>query len=198
MEDKRSGAPGGSKAAKDSEEKLDAAREESDLDSDDEGDDDEPAVLRPVDEDEEIDRFRGRDDREDREDKEPEKGERREVERKKRFTNAEELMVEGLASRAKNANPRLRALLKGFIQVSLRGGNGAYNLDWREDEAKVFKGPATSPDCIIQLNEKDLIRIANGELNPQIAMLSDKVRVEGKSEFAVYFFNLIAGSGGRF
>lgn len=194
MNDKKTETAGGKKEDN-TEAKLKAARQGADDEADFEEEDDEPAVLRPVDEDEEIDRFRGRDDREE---KEPEREERREAERKRRFSNADELMGENLASRVKNANPRLRALLKGLIQVSLRGSSTAYHLDWRDDEPKVAKGAASSPDCLIQVNERDLIKIAHGELNPQIAMLSDKVKVEGRSEFAVYFFNLIAGTGRGF
>jgi hypothetical protein len=47
-------------------------------------------------------------------------------------------------------------------------------------------------DCTIQLSEHTLLRIAAGELNAQVAMISDKVKVRGTSGLAVYFFNLIA------
>ena len=47
-------------------------------------------------------------------------------------------------------------------------------------------------DCYISLNDRDVYRIYRGDLNPQIAMLSDKIEVGGKLSFAVYFFNLIA------
>jgi putative sterol carrier protein len=48
------------------------------------------------------------------------------------------------------------------------------------------------PDCILTLDSRSLQEIASGNLNPQLAMLAGKIRVEGKSNLAVYLFNLIA------
>jgi putative sterol carrier protein len=45
------------------------------------------------------------------------------------------------------------------------------------------------------MSEDHLKRIWQGELNPQIAMLSEKIRVEGRKAVAIYLFNLIAPPG---
>ncbi|MFM1847500.1 MAG: sterol transfer family, partial [Pseudomonadota bacterium] len=75
-----------------------------------------------------------------------------------------------------------------------------YGFDWRQDDLVVvplqgdLKGVGAA-DCSIRLSEDSLLRVASGDLNPQVGMLSDKIKVQGKVSFAVYFFNLVAPRG---
>ena len=80
--------------------------------------------------------------------------------------------------------------------VELTNGK-RFGLDWRQADLVVapLEGDLSghgAPDCTIRLSEDNLLRVASGDLNPQVGMLSDKIRVTGKVSFAVYFFNLIA------
>jgi putative sterol carrier protein len=59
----------------------------------------------------------------------------------------------------------------------------------RVEESKVS---SLAPDCVISIHEQVLLRIANGELNPQVTMLSDRLKIDGQAALGVYFFNLIA------
>jgi|GEM_PF-2311097 len=45
-------------------------------------------------------------------------------------------------------------------------------------------------DCTIEMTENHLEQILDGDLNPQVAMLSDKLRVDGQLSLAIYFFNI--------
>ncbi|RME62034.1 MAG: hypothetical protein D6780_00530, partial [Candidatus Dadabacteria bacterium] len=45
-------------------------------------------------------------------------------------------------------------------------------------------------ECLIEIESYWLEKIFSHQLNPQIAMLSEKILVEGKATLAVYFFNL--------
>jgi putative sterol carrier protein len=51
---------------------------------------------------------------------------------------------------------------------------------------------AAAVDSIISLTEQNLMAVRSGDLNPQVAMLADKIKVKGKIGPAVYLFNLIA------
>lgn len=117
-------------------------------------------------------------------------------ERRRAPANADELMLEELKARAQRAGPRLRECLLGTLLIELTNGK-KYGFDWRQGELVVAPlqgdlsgvGPA---DCTIRISEDHLMRVANGDLNPQVGMLSDKIKVIGKVSFAVYFFNLVA------
>ncbi|MCX6114147.1 MAG: SCP2 sterol-binding domain-containing protein [Proteobacteria bacterium] len=51
---------------------------------------------------------------------------------------------------------------------------------------------SSTVECIVSLNEQSLMAVRSGDLNPQVAMLSDKIRIKGKVGMAVYLFNLVA------
>ena len=82
--------------------------------------------------------------------------------------------------------------LKGNLMVVLSEG-AALVVSCAKDGIEVKKGDIKDKaDCRIKIRAVDFLSISNGDLNPQIAMLSEKISIEGKTEMAVYFFNLIA------
>lgn len=109
-----------------------------------------------------------------------------------RLRSAPDLLLEHILEKAHRAHPALRAELCGTIIISLDEGRQRYLVDWRNDPLKVAEAKEATADCVIHVKEEDLELIAQGNLNPQIAMLSDKIRIEGSPTFAMYFFNLIA------
>jgi putative sterol carrier protein len=111
--------------------------------------------------------------------------------RRGRPKNAEELVMQELPARASGAHDLLRSKLRGKIQLKVKGA-GNYHLDWSGNEFIVKKNNSSQADTTIEIEERDLMKITTGGLNPQIGMLSDKIQVSGNPEIAVYFFNLIA------
>lgn len=128
----------------------------------------------------------------DAEDEDQNRPQRERRERRKNFSNARELMTDELRLRAEESSERLRACLTGSIIVKLRERGEKYLFDWSSTQPRAEATDQTTGDCVITLSENNLLRIATGELNPQIGMLSDKISVEGKLSLAIYFFNLIA------
>ena len=106
-------------------------------------------------------------------------------------TSVTELLNEHLCQSAMAANPRLRANLMGTVMLSLSDSGEKYLFDWSGDTPSVALTDKGAADCCITLRGSDLLRISNGDLNPQIAMLSDKISVQGRASLAIYFFNLI-------
>jgi len=101
-----------------------------------------------------------------------------------------QLLLNAVNQNANRNNRRLRAQLTGRVQLNLRGSAECYLLAWRSEALRVEERRDAEAECTIELGSADLFDIARGELNPQIAMLSDKIRVSGESRMAIYFFNL--------
>lgn len=128
----------------------------------------------------------------DADDGEEERPYREPQERRRNFANARELMTDELRTRATQSSDRLRACLTGSIIVKLKERGEKYLFDWTGATPRVESTDQAEGDCVINVSEGNLLKIAAGELNPQIGMLSEKIQVQGKLSLAVYFFNLIA------
>lgn len=109
-----------------------------------------------------------------------------------RPTSAKDLILGHVPERTQYASPHLRVELTGTILIKLKNSTDKFLFDWRGEKAKTEQTQSDEADCTITISESDLMKIANGDLNPQVSMLSEKVKVAGKSSLAIYFFNLIA------
>lgn len=110
----------------------------------------------------------------------------------RRPTNAREVLTQFVPNRSERADDKLRSHLVGKIAISIEGPNEAYLFEWQSGRASVREESAPSAECAIKVSEANLMRVVAGELNPQVAMLSGKIQVEGNAEAAIYFFNLVA------
>ncbi len=114
------------------------------------------------------------------------------------FNTPQELLVATLPARAACVDQKLRSNLVGSVLVHLRDSGEKFLFDWSTEDIKSEKVTTVAtegegaPDCTIHLSGTNLMKIASGDLNPQVAMLSDKVKVEGVVGLGIYFFNLIA------
>ena len=77
---------------------------------------------------------------------------------------------------------------KTVLQVEDSG----YVVKSQQGKLEIYRDDEAEGDCFISLSEPDFIEIARGELNPQIAMVSEKIDVDGKADLAMYVFNLIS------
>jgi len=123
---------------------------------------------------------------------------------RKVIQNGRDVLCEELPNRATRAKIRLKPHLTCVIAVELTSSGEKFVFDWKGEEPKVSPaiggltlnaenpGEATLVDSIISLTEQNLMAVRSGDLNPQVAMLADKIRVKGKVGPAVYLFNLIA------
>ncbi len=112
-------------------------------------------------------------------------------------SSARQLLLEQVQERAQNANDKLKLHLAGSLLVEVLDKNEKYLLNWKDQlptVSELQKDGLQDCDCSLKIRESDLLRIANGELNPQVAMLSDKIQGRGKLGLAVYFFNLIVSN----
>ena len=119
-------------------------------------------------------------------------------------------MCDALPERAERAKVRLKPYVAGTIVFELINSGERFLFDWRGDLPQVSPvvretlvscdeslGVVVSPerlnvDAIISISEQNLMAVRSGDLNPQVGMLTDKIRVKGKIGPCVYIFNLIA------
>lgn len=123
---------------------------------------------------------------------------------RKVIQNGRDVLCEELPGRASRAKLRLKPHLTCALVVELVSSGEKFLFDWKGEEPKVtpLSGAvagstpeSTDPsavDSIISLTEQNLMAVRSGDLNPQVAMLADKIKVKGKIGPAVYLFNLIA------
>jgi hypothetical protein len=159
---------------------ADAEREPLDADSDDEDDDDE--------------------DEEDEQARAP----------RKQIQSGRDVVCEELPFRAERAATRIKPYLTTTIVFELTNSGERFLFDWRESAPKIsplarevvvscddgagveVTGQKVNVDTVIAVSEMNLMAIRAGNLNPQVGMLTDKIRVKGKVGPAVYVFNVIA------
>jgi putative sterol carrier protein len=123
---------------------------------------------------------------------------------KKAIQCARDVICEELPVRADRAKLRLRPQLTGAFVIEVSNTGERFLFDWRGSDPKVT--PVTGPveiataeqsdpskvDCIISISDQNMMAVRSGDLNPQVAMLADKIKVQGKMGPAVYLFNLVA------
>ena len=143
---------------------------------------------------------------------EPESEDEREQQRapRKAINNGRDVICEELPDRAQRAALRLKPYLTSTIIMELTNSGERFLFDWRGDAPTVSPiaretaistdealGAVVSPEKInaethVLLSESHLMSIRAGDLNPQVGMLTEKIKVRGKVSPAVYIFNLIA------
>ncbi len=123
---------------------------------------------------------------------------------RKVIQNGRDVLCEELPNRAARAKLRLKPHLTCVLGLELSSSGERFIFDWKGEEPTVAPaggpltfnaenpGEATLVDSIISLTEQNLMAVRSGDLNPQVAMLADKIKVKGKIGPAVYLFNLIA------
>lgn len=144
-------------------------------------------------------------DADEEDDKDPIEDEREAPVQKRSIRDARDVLMHELVTRAGQAKLRLKPYLSGTIGIEFSNSGEQFLLDWRGEDLTVCPAPqklsleatessvaSVRVDCFISLTEINLMAVRKGDLNPQVAMIADKIKVRGKVTPAVYLFNLIA------
>jgi SCP-2 sterol transfer family len=112
-------------------------------------------------------------------------------------------LLDALPDRMRKEGMTLTPHFVGGILLKFSDTQEQYRCEWGPDamtvtrsesrrEGEEHEGVKSELECVLETKTLHLLRIAQGDLNPQLAMLSGKIKVSGKIEPAVYFFNLVA------
>lgn len=112
-------------------------------------------------------------------------------------TALEKLFFVTVKRNAARRESKLRVHLPAPVVIRIAQSVDSFTIDWSKEEVHVAAGSCENPVCTIELTEEHLLDIAAGDLNPQVAMLSDKIQMVGNMEAAMYLFNLFAQRGRR-
>lgn len=100
---------------------------------------------------------------------------------------------------ASRMGSNLKALVAGKVLIELTDQSEGITLDCVTGESAVVTKKelgSTSFDCKLVVSTRHIADVLFGSLNSQVAMLSEKIRVEGQHSLAVYFFNIFDRDGG--
>lgn len=132
---------------------------------------------------------------------------------RKHIQNARDVVCDELPDRVSRAATRLKPYLSGSIVFHFTNSGERFLFDWRaetpstrqlergieitceESKGQLESDNAINVDAIISISEANLMAVRAGSLNPQVGMLTEKIRVKGKIAPAVYVFNAVAPRG---
>lgn len=90
---------------------------------------------------------------------------------------------DGLPARFK---PERAAGLEAVFQFDVSGdGGGTWHVTVADGACTVAEGPADAPGVTVAVSAEDWARIVSGSLNPQMAFLTGKLRVDGDMGLAM-------------
>lgn len=91
-------------------------------------------------------------------------------------------------------NPERARKIGGVFEFVLDGeGGGTWHLDM--NEPKVVQGPAEKWDVRIRMKASDFVELATGKLNPTMAYMTGRLKVEGNISLALKLQAVLSPQG---
>ena len=101
------------------------------------------------------------------------------------YTNAKQIFEEKIAPKLKN-DPATGKAIGAKINFSITGANGgSWLLDCSKDPATLTSGEAGDSKVTVTMADEDFVKLANGQLKPEMAFLTGKLKVKGDMSLAI-------------
>ena len=84
-----------------------------------------------------------------------------------------------------------RNLIKGRYRIELKGAQGGIWTLTLGDQIEVVNR-VEEADVIISMQQRDFLDLVNGALNPQLAILAKKIKIQGDIQRAIHFQSMLA------
>jgi putative sterol carrier protein len=84
------------------------------------------------------------------------------------------------------AKPDLVTKINAIYQFNISGpGGGSWSVDCTAPGGKVSAGAVQNAKCTVAATDQDFLNIVNGKLNPQMAFMSGKLKIQGDMGLAL-------------
>ena len=82
--------------------------------------------------------------------------------------------------------PDVVSKINAVYQFNISGpGGGSWVVDCTAPGGKISAGAAGSAKCTVAATDQDFLNIVNGKLNPQMAFMSGKLKIQGDISLAM-------------
>jgi putative sterol carrier protein len=82
--------------------------------------------------------------------------------------------------------PDVVAKINAVYQFNISGpGGGQWSVDCTQPGGAVSEGTAAAAKCTVAATDADFLNIVNGKLNPQMAFMSGKLKIQGDMGLAM-------------
>jgi putative sterol carrier protein len=84
------------------------------------------------------------------------------------------------------AKPDVVAKINAVYQFNISGaGGGSWSIDCTAPGGKIEAGTTANAKCTVAATDQDFLAIVNGKLNPQMAFMSGKLKIQGDMGLAM-------------
>jgi putative sterol carrier protein len=84
------------------------------------------------------------------------------------------------------SKPDVVAKINAVYQFNISGPNGgAWSIDCTAPGGAVKEGTAANARCTVAMVDADFLNVVNGKLNPQMAFMSGKLKIQGDISLAM-------------
>ena len=82
--------------------------------------------------------------------------------------------------------PDVVAKINAIYQFNISGPNGGqWSVDCTQPGGAIASGTAAGAKCTVAATDADFLAIVNGKLNPQMAFMSGKLKIQGDMGLAM-------------
>ena len=100
-------------------------------------------------------------------------------------TQVKDVFEKSMPERLRN-KPDVVSKINAVYQFHISGpSGGSWAVDCTKPGGEITSGQATGAKCTVSCSDADFLGIVNGKLNPQMAFMSGKLKIQGDMGLAM-------------